>query len=344
MSTPTVAVVIVNFNAGDLLGDVMDGLAAQTVPPTRVIVVDNGSTDGSTARAVARMPSAEVLDLGFNAGFAPANNRAVEMASDCEWVALLNPDAIPEATWLEELMTAARDHPSVSMFGSLLVMADDPSVIDGAGDVLHVGGLAWRELHGRPVAEAPDSPVEVFSPCAAAALYRRDAWMDVGGFEERYFCYQEDTDLAFRLRLRGERCLLIQASVARHHGSALTGRESDFTIYHSHRNLEWTWLRDMPTGALVRSIPHHLATVLLTVAWYASQGQGRVILRAKRDAVRGMGWALRSRRTIQGGRCIDAQAAWTMLARGTSAYATAGRRASRYLARLRAPGRRRVPR
>jgi GT2 family glycosyltransferase len=339
MSTPTVAVVIVNYNAGDLLCDVMDGLAAQTVMPSRVIVVDNGSADGSTERAVERLAGAEVLDMGFNAGFAPANNRAVDMASDCEWVALLNPDAIPEPSWLEELLAAAARHTDVTMFGSLLVLADDPGTVDGAGDVLHVGGLAWRGLHGRSVAMAPKSPVEVFSPCAAAALYRRDAWMDIGGFEERYFCYQEDTDLAFRLRLRGARCLLIPSSVARHHGSALTGRESDFTIYHSHRNLEWTWLRDMPLPALIRSIPHHLLTVLLTVAWYTSQGQGRVILRAKRDALLGLGWAVRSRRAIQATRTVDPDAVWPMLARGTSAYATAGRRASRYISRMRRAGR-----
>lgn len=335
MSDPTVAVVIVNYNAGDLLCDVVDGLARQTVAPTRVIIVDNGSTDGSTARAAGRMPGIEVLDLGFNAGFAPGNNRAVEMASDCEWVALLNPDAIPEPSWLEELLRAVDRYPTVSMFGSLLVLADDPHTIDGAGDVLHVGGLAWRALHGRPVGEAPADPIEIFSPCAAAALYRRSAFTAVGGFEERYFCYQEDTDLAFRMRLRGERCMLIPTSIARHHGSALTGRESDFTIYHSHRNLEWTWMRDMPAGALVRSVPHHLLTVLLTVAWYASQGQGGVILRAKRDALRGMGWALRSRRAVQRDRTVGSGDAWSMLARGGSAYATAGRRASRYLRRLR---------
>jgi GT2 family glycosyltransferase len=335
MSTPSVAVVIVNYNAGDLLCDVVDGLAAQTVAPTRVIVVDNGSTDGSTARAADRMAGIEVLDLGFNAGFAPGNNRAVEMASDCEWIALLNPDAIPEPTWLEELLAASERHPGAVAVGSLLVMADDPTVLDGAGDVLHVGGLAWRHLHGRGVDEASASDIEIFSPCAAAALYRRSAWVSAGGFEERFFCYQEDTDLAFRLRLRGGTCVLAPRSVARHHGSVITGRESDFTIYHSHRNLEWVWLRDMPTGALVRSIPHHLFTVLLTIAWYASRGQARVILRAKRDALRGAGWALRSRRLIQGSRTIASHDAWAMLARGTSAYATAGRRASRYLARRR---------
>jgi GT2 family glycosyltransferase len=272
MSTPSVAVVIVNYNAGDLLCDVIDGLAVQTVAPTRVIVVDNGSTDGSTERAASRLAGVEVLDLRFNAGFAAGNNRAVDMADDCEWVALLNPDAIPDRVWLEELLAATSTYPGVAVFGSLLVLADAPDIMDGAGDVLHVGGLAWRDRHGRSVGEAPAGPVEIFSPCAAAALYRRDAWVDVGGFEERYFCYQEDTDLSFRMRLRGERCLLIPASMARHHGSVLTGRESDFTIYHSHRNLEWTWIRDMPASALIRSIPHHVLTNILTVGLALAPG------------------------------------------------------------------------
>ncbi len=321
--------VIVNFNAGDLLADVVDGLARQVLAPTRIILVDNASTDGSAERAAARLESVEVLALSENVGFAAGNNRGVELAPECEWIALLNPDAVPEPEWLDEMARAIEHYPDVAMFGSLLVDMADPARLDGAGDVLHIGGLAWRGLHGQPRALAPTAPEEIFSPCAAAALYRRSDWDSAGGLDESFFCYFEDTDLAFRIRLQGGRCLLIPSSVVHHHGSAVTGRESDFTIYHSHRNLVWVWMRDMPLGLMVRGLAHHLLTTGMTIVFYASRGQARTILRAKRDAVAALPRILRERRAVQRGRRVSTDEINRVLAHGGGVYRTAWRRAVR---------------
>jgi GT2 family glycosyltransferase len=161
-------------------------------------------------------------------------------------LALLNPDAFPEPGWLEALVQAAEREPTVAAFASRLVLASSPEYLDGAGDSYHASGRAWRNGHRRPLAGWPASDVEVFAPCAAAALYRRAAFDEVGGFDEQYFCYFADVDLGFRLRLRGHRCLYVHGAVVRHIGSALSGYKSEFAVYHGERNAVWTFFKDMP--------------------------------------------------------------------------------------------------
>ena len=141
-SPASVAVIIVNANGGDLLERALRAVAEQTLPPRRVLVVDNASSDGSVDGLEQRHPSIEVLRLDRNVGFGAANNLAVQRARDCEWVALLNPDAFPEPRWLEALVDAARADPDYSFFASRLLLADDPEKLDGTGDVYHVSGLS----------------------------------------------------------------------------------------------------------------------------------------------------------------------------------------------------------
>ena len=185
-----------------------------------------------------------------------------------------------------------------------------------------MSGLAWRRDHARPATnELP--PGEVFSACAAAALYHRDAFLSIEGFDEDYFCYFEDTDLAFRLRLAGHRCLYVPTAIVRHVGSAVAGAESDFTVYHSQRNLVWTWAKNMPRGLLLRHFPAHLLLNVLAVGWYATRGQARPVLAAKRDALRGLPRILRKRRAIQASRVVDGATLAPHLEQGANAYATA---------------------
>lgn len=312
-----IAVIIVNWNAGDSLSRCLASVAVQERHPDRVIVVDNGSQDGSLERALDRFSFVESIRLDANVGFAAANNLALRACSDCDWVALLNPDAFPAPSWLARLAAAAERHPSHAAFASQLRQAADSALLDGAGDVYHVSGLAWRAGHGTPL-PARDEPREVFSPCAAAALYRRDALMDIGGFDERYFCYLEDVDLGFRLRLRGHRCLYVPDAVVLHVGSGTTGRGSDFSTYHGHRNLVWTFFKDMPATLLLLYLPQHLLLNVLSVAWFAARGQARVILKAKWDAFRRLPAVLAERRRVQRERRIGARELRRAMARGVS--------------------------
>jgi GT2 family glycosyltransferase len=326
---PRVAVVIVNYNGGEHLPGVLADLGRQTRPPDRTIVVDNASTDGSDALVERDFPHVELVRPGANLGFAAGNNHGVALVPDCELIALLNPDAYPEPAWLEELLRAAEEEPGFRLLTSRMDRATVPGELDGTGDVYHASGLSWRRDHGRRVEEAaaPAHRQEVFGACAAAALFRRADFLAVGGFDETYFAYMEDVDLSFRMRLAGHRCLYVPESVVRHVGSATTGYESAFTVFLSHRNLVWTWVKNMPGPLLVLYLPHHLAVNVLSVVWFTLRGQGRAVLSSKRAALRGLPRVWRQRRAIQASRTVGPWELRRHLSTGAGAYTTAFSRA-----------------
>lgn len=311
-----ISVVVVNWNGERYLERCLEALFAQTLAPAEIILVDNGSTDRSLEIA-ARFPQIRVIALQENTGFARGNNIAIRAAAaDSKWIALMNPDAFAQPDWLATLAQAAHRSPAFSVFGSKLVVAADPSILDGAGDTYHLSGLVWREGHGASSTQSGQNECEIFSPCAAAAMYRREAIDAIGGFDEDYFCYVEDIDLAFRLRLAGHRCLYVPDSVAHHVGSGLTGgQHSDFSVYHGHRNLVWTFVKDMPGVLFWLLLPLHLVMNLATITIFTLRGRGRLILRAKRDALCGLPKAWAKRRRIQRARSVGIGAIWTVLNR-----------------------------
>ncbi|MDL2269201.1 glycosyltransferase family 2 protein [Desulfosarcina sp. OttesenSCG-928-A07] len=287
-------VVIVNFNSGPWLAKCLNHLRCQTTRPNTIYVVDNASQDGSDV--IPDPPdNLVVIKMPVNVGFAAGNNCALK-ASTAPYIALLNPDAFPEPDWLEALLRAAEDHPDMDFFGSRQVCAENPEILDGIGDVFHVSSLAWRNGHGRRQEPADLVEREIFSPCAAAALYRREALDQVGGFDEDYFCYFEDVDLGFRLRLCGYKALYVPDAVVHHLGSATTGgQRSDFSVYHGHRNRIWTYVKNMPGIWFWIFLPLHGIANFLVLLLYVFRGKARTILRSNKDAVKGLGkmWAKR---------------------------------------------------
>ena len=316
---PRVGVVIVNYNTGGYLDRALECLLAQTSPPDRIVVVDNGSDDGSVEDLASRFPSVEVVEPGKNLGFAAANNLGVARCVDCELVALLNPDAFPEPAWLATLVAAAARHREFAVFGSRLLDDADDRFLDGTGDCYHVNGVAFRR-DGGAVADVDRETGETFSVCAAAVLYRRNAFVAVGGFDESFFCYYEDTDLAFRLRLDGQRCLYVAEAVARHVGSVTAGLTSEFTVYHSARNQTWTFVKNMPGPLLWLYLPQHLLLSALIVLRALPQRRVRAAFAGKRDAVRGLPPLLRKRRRIQSNRRVGALEVRRTMSRGLGVY------------------------
>jgi GT2 family glycosyltransferase len=314
-----VAVLIVNWNAGALLGRCLASLEQQSRRPDRVIVVDNASTDDSLALAAGYLSRVELLRLDDNVGFARANNIAARAAQDVDALALLNPDAFPEPQWLSALVDAARRFPEFGAFASQLRLDATPDRLDGAGDSYHVSGRAWRNGHNAPADRWPEGEYEVFAPCAAAALYRRSAFEEIGGFDESYFCYFEDVDLGFRLRLHGYRTLYVPASVVRHVSSASSGYRSDFAVYHGERNAVWTFVKNMPGRLFWIYLPQHLALNAAALLFYPFRGQGRAVWRAKWHALRGLKAVLVKRREEQRRRRADWRTLRDAMARGPAA-------------------------
>jgi len=311
---PKASVIIVNWNGERFIERCLAALAVQTLKPHEIIVVDNASTDGSL-EIVRRFPDVRVIALDQNTGFARGNNLAIKTASEeSTWIALINPDAFTEPRWMEELLVAAQSNPEFDVFCSQLINADNPKLLDGAGDTYHWSGLAWRMAQGSPVPTSTESVREVFSPCAAAALYRRSTFSEAGGFDEDYFCYVEDVDLGFRLRLGGCRCLYVPQSVAHHVGFGTTdGQRSDFAVYHGHRNLVWAFVKNMPGWLFWACLPPHLLLNLVSIIWFVLRGQGGVILRAKRDALLGAPKMWHKRKQIQKSRIASVRDVWRAL-------------------------------
>lgn len=312
---PAVSVIIVNWNSGPWLARVCEGLRQQTIRDFEVLIVDNASQDDSIALALPLLPGIRLVQQSSNLGFAAGNNLAASLAKGT-WLAMLNPDAIPAPDWLEKMLAASTANPAFTVFGSQQLMAQRPEYLDGIGDAYHTCGLAWRMGHGGRALAVEGAPREIFSPCAAAALYRRRQFLSVGGFDESYFCYLEDVDLGFRLRLRGYRALYVPDAVVYHAGSASTGRHSDFTIYHSQRNLVWTFFKNMPILLLLAYLPAHLALNCFAVIHFALKGQGRVVLKAKLDALRGLPNILQARRANQSSRRISLSSLLKSMQRG----------------------------
>lgn len=144
-------------------------------------------------------------------------------------------------------------------------------------------------------------------------MISKDALLSAGGFDEDFFCYVEDVDLGFRLRLLGHRCWYVPDSVVLHVGSAVTGRRSDFSIYHGHRNLVWTFVKNMPGVLFWLLLPLHVVLNLVSVIWFALRGQGAVILRAKRDALLGLPKMWRKRQQIQKARVASVRDIWRVI-------------------------------
>jgi len=311
---PKVTVIILNWNGEQFIGRCLSAVLAQTVIPNEIILVDNASSDASLD-IVRRFSSVHVLPLSKNLGFAGGNNVAIKAAAgDSEWIALLNPDAFPDPGWLEALLAVAHDHPAFDVFGSRLVKATDPALLDGVGDAYHVSGCVWRMGHGALVSSFSEQGREIFSPCAAAALYRRSVLLEVGGFDEDFFCYVEDVDLGFRLRLAGHKAMYVRDAVAHHIGSATTGgQHSDFAVYHGHRNLVWTFVKDVPGILFWLLLPLHVMMNLATILYFSLKGRSRVILRAKRDALLGLPKMWRKREVIQSTRIATVCEIWRLL-------------------------------
>jgi GT2 family glycosyltransferase len=301
MPAPTVSVILLVWNNHEHLRACLRALQAQTVRDFEIILVDNGSAEADALNAICQAhPTLRITArrLETNTGFAAGNNAGARLAQGT-WLALLNVDAFPQPDWLETLLRAAEENPDYACFTSRQIQFYAPSLLDGAGDLYHITGLAWRRFYNRSVREHGLYGGEVFSACPAAAMYRREEFMRAGGFDEDYFAYFEDVDLGFRIRLGGGKCLYVPGAVVHHVGSASTGKRSDFSVYYGYRNMIWTFVKNMPSPLVWLFLPLHIATISFFIAYLTLRGQGGAVWRAVFDALRGLPSVFKKRRTIQ---------------------------------------------
>jgi GT2 family glycosyltransferase len=304
---PAVSVIVVTYESGPTLARCLDTLKAQSFRGFELIVVDNASKDRAAQAAADRDPAIRLIANAENLGFAAAVNQGARAASG-RWLVLLNPDAYAQPDWLERLLAAAQAHPDVRAFTSRQLMAAEPERLDGLGDVMAAPGFPFRGGYGRR--DPGDAQVgEVFSPCGGAMMVDRALFLELGGFDERLFCYCEDVDFGYRLRLAGERTLVAPGAVVRHEGSASTGGpRSDFAVFHGSRNRLWVFVKDTPPLLLWLTLPLHVLTTAVLFARHATRGELKAPMRGLMAGIRGIRVALEARREAQAARKVGSMA------------------------------------
>jgi GT2 family glycosyltransferase len=286
-----VAVVIPNWNGAALLPACLDGLRQQTHGDREVVVVDNGSADDSLA-VLARYPEVRVLRFGRNQGFGAATNAGIR-ATDSRYVATLNNDAVAAPGWLAALVAAADAEPAVGMCASRMVLAAQPDRLDSCGIALDRVGIAWDLFGGQPVG-ADAGLAEPFGPCGGAALYRRAMLQQVGLFDEEFFAYLEDVDLAWRARAAGWRCRYVPDAEVVHQHSATGGEGSPWKHYLLGRNKVRLLAKNYP-AALWRWLPLVVAYDAAAVGYALATRREGAALRGRLAGLASLRGALRAR-------------------------------------------------
>ena len=251
--TISVSVILPNWNGRHHLARCLASLQTQTYHDFEVIVVDNGSTDGSAAWLKQKHPDVRVIKNSYNRGFAAANNQAIQ-TTNSPYIVTLNNDTEAEREWLARLVRAIESDASVGMVASQMLLGHAPELIDSAGIEVDWTGTAWQRRRGE-AADEGGAPREVFGPCAGAALYRRVMLDEIGLFDEDFFAYYEDVDLAWRARNAGWRCLYAPRARVYHAHSATGGQDPALKRYLIGRNKVWTLLKNYPWPGLLLCWP-----------------------------------------------------------------------------------------
>lgn len=240
-----VSIIIPNWNGQAYLAQCLPSVFAQTYTAIEVIVVDNGSVDGSVAWLKSNYPNIHCIANSQNQGFASASNQGALEAKG-EYIALLNNDTWLEPDWLSELVQALETDSRVGMAASLMVFATHPTIVNSAGICIDQLGIVWDRLGGYSITQVAPDLQEVFGPCGGAALYRRTLWEELGGFDENFFAYLEDVDLAWRARWRGWRAIFNPKAKVYHVHSGTSKEGSEFKTYWLARNKIQLLLKNYP--------------------------------------------------------------------------------------------------
>jgi len=300
---PLFSIIILFWNNEKFIHRCLNSLQNQTYDDFEVILINNGSQQLLPNINAFSFLNIKVHELKENIGFAAGNNYGAKFAKG-KYLVTLNADAFPEPDWLENIRTAIDKYPNCS-FASKLVMENDPNKLDGVGDVYHFTGQVWRKYHNYSESTLKLKEQEVFSPCAAAAIYMKEAFEKVGGFDPDFFAYVEDVDLGFRLRLAGYKCIFLPDAVVHHVGSGSTGRRSDFSVYYGQRNLVWSFFKNMPGLLFWILLPFHILMNVITIFLSFFRKQGKVTIKAKLDAFKELPQMIKKRNPVQRNRSVS---------------------------------------
>ena len=297
MSTIPLSVIVVCWNGLRHLPDCLAALVPQLPGEAEVVLVDNGSTDGSAAWARAAHPALRLVELPHNLGFAGGVNAGLRAARG-QLLLLLNDDAFAEPGFAAALLDVMARQPEIGAASAVLLFAHRPELVASAGIRVRRDGLALDLWAGQPAASLPAEPAPIMGPSGGAAIYRRALLEDVGLLEPGFFNYLEDVDLAWRALLRGWRSVVVPGARARHVYSATSGQGSPFKQRLLGRNRLRAIARCLPAELLPSCLPAILAYDLLAIG-YAAMARQPAMIAGRLAALRDLPALLQERRAIQ---------------------------------------------
>jgi GT2 family glycosyltransferase len=306
MAVPRAFAVVLNYDGKELLETFLPSVIAQDHDDFEVVVVDNGSSDGSVELLRERWPEVRLIALPQNVGVTAALNEMV-WAGSGEFVALLNNDVELEPSWLRILVDTMDRHPEAASAAGKLLQHRDRTAVDRVGDEVRWSSACFGRGSGERDVGQYESAEEVFTVGGAAAVYRRSALRAVGPFDDDFFAYVEDVDWGFRARLAGFTARYEPRAVGYHLGGGTLGDINTFSLYHLRRNQLWLVLKNYPAASLRRHAPAVVLFNVVAVGLAIRRGQVKLVLKAYRDALAALRPTLRKRRAIQRQRVIGAR-------------------------------------
>ncbi len=269
-----VSVVIPNFNGIAFLDSVLASLEGQTLSNFEVILVDNGSTDGSCSFVTANYPWVHMIELSENFGFCGAVNAGIR-AAKAPYVLLLNNDTEVKEDFVEEMLAAIRRHKNAFSCGARMVQYHDRDRLDDVGNYYCALGWSFARGRGKDI-HAYETEDKIFSACAGAAIYRKKIIEKIGYFDEEHFAYLEDTDIGYRARIYGYENWYAPKAIVYHVGSGTSGsRYNQFKTRYSSRNNIYLIYKNMPLLQIILNLPFLAVGFLIKFLFFAVKGMGK---------------------------------------------------------------------
>ena len=269
-----VSVVIPNFNGSAFLDSVLASLEGQTLSNFEVILVDNGSTDGSCSFVTANYPWVHLIELSENFGFCGAVNAGIR-AAKAPYVLLLNNDTEVKEDFVEEMLAAIRRHKNAFSCGARMVQYHDRDRLDDVGNYYCALGWSFARGRGKDI-HAYETEDKIFSACAGAAIYRKKIIEKIGYFDEEHFAYLEDTDIGYRARIYGYENWYAPKAIVYHVGSGTSGsRYNQFKTRYSSRNNIYLIYKNMPLLQIILNLPFLAVGFLIKFLFFAVKGMGK---------------------------------------------------------------------
>ncbi len=280
-----VTIVIPNYNGKHFMEECMAALDGQLCRDFEVLVVDNGSKDGSVAYMKERYPEVRLIALDTNTGFSGAVNIGIR-ESKTPYVLLLNNDTKVDPAFVGEMIKAIEADERIFSVSSRMIQMYHPEYIDDAGDMFNLIGWAYQRGVGHPVEEY-EKPYDVFSACAGAALYRRDVFEKIGLFDEMHFAYLEDIDVGYRARIAGYRNVFCPSAKVLHVGSGTSGSKyNEFKVKLAARNSIYLVYKNMPLLQLIVNFLPLLLGWLLKYQFFKKQGFAQAFKDGIKEGIR----------------------------------------------------------